>query len=112
MRAARTELNNCHDCGRPISFSARTCPNCGSLEPTGPYVHGRREQRRLRREERNDHTLFVNVVGCALGGAFYGAITASSTFSAMLFGFLYGCLGALIGVPVAFVINMTRHIGR
>jgi hypothetical protein len=72
MRVAQTELINCHDCGRPISFSARACPGCGSLEPAGPYVQSRREQRRLRREERNDHTLFVNVIGCAPGGAFYG----------------------------------------
>jgi hypothetical protein len=24
----------------------------------------------------------------------------------------YGCLGLLLGAPVAFVINMTRHLGR
>jgi hypothetical protein len=39
-------------------------------------------------------------------------MTAAGTFTAVVFGLLYGCLGALVGVPVAFVINMTRHLGR
>jgi hypothetical protein len=112
MRAARTELIKCHDCGKAISFSATMCPNCGSLEPGGAYVHSRREQRRLRGEARNDHTLLIAVLGCALAGALYGAVTASGIFTAILFGLLYGCLGALIGAPVAFVINMTRHVGK
>ena len=111
MHAVRTELVNCHDCGRPISFSASTCPNCGSLEPGGAYVHSKHELRRFRGEARNDHTLLVTVLGCGLGGALYGAVTASSIFTAILFGCLYGCLGALIGAPVAFVINMTRRVG-
>jgi hypothetical protein len=112
MPVPRTELINCHDCGRPISASATTCPNCGSLEPDGPYVHSGRELRRFRGEARNDHTLLFAVLGCGLGGALYGAVTASGIFTAILFGSLYGCLGALIGAPVAFVINMTRHLGR
>jgi hypothetical protein len=112
MRSARTELINCHDCGRPISFSATTCPSCGSLEPGGPYVHSGRERRRFRGEARNDHTLLIAVLGCALGGALFGAVTASGAFTAIMFGCFYGCVGALIGAPVAFVINMTRHIGR
>jgi hypothetical protein len=49
---------------------------------------------------------------CACRCAFYGAVTASGIFTAILFGLLYGCLGALIGAPVAFVINMTRHVGK
>jgi hypothetical protein len=112
MSTTATELINCHDCGRSISFSATRCPNCGSLEPGGPYVHSEREQRRFGGEARNDHTLLIAVVGCALGGALYGALTASGTFTAILFGLLSGCLGALIGTPVAFVINMTRHVRR
>jgi hypothetical protein len=112
MRAAQTELINCHDCGTAVSFSATACPNCGSLEPGGPYVHSRRERRRFRGEARNDHTLLIAVLACALGGAFYGAVTASDTFTAILFGLLYACLGALIGTPIGFVINMTRHVGR
>ena len=95
-----------------MSFSATTCPNCGSLEPGGPYVHNKRELRRFRGEARNDHTLLIAVLGCAIGGAFFGAVTASNTFTAIVFGLLYGCLGALIGTPVALVINMTRHVGR
>jgi hypothetical protein len=112
MRAARTELINCHDCGRTISFSATACPNCGSLAPGGPYIHNKREVRRFRGEARNDHTLLITVLGCAIGAAVYGVVTASGTFTAILFGLFYGCLGALIGAPVAFVINMTRHVGR
>jgi len=112
MHAARTELINCHDCGKAISFSATTCPNCSSLEPGGPYVHSRGERRRFRGEARNDHTLLIAVLGCALAGALYGAVTASGTFTAILFGLLYGCLGALLGAPVAFVINVTRRVGR
>lgn len=112
MRAALTELITCHDCGKPISCSATSCPNCGSLEPGGPYVHNRRERRRFRGEARNDHTLLIAVLGCALGGILWGAMTAAGTFTAVVFGLLYGCLGALVGVPVAFVINMTRHLGR
>jgi hypothetical protein len=112
MHAARTELINCHDCGRTVSFSAATCPNCGSLEPGGPHLHSKREQRRFRGEATNDHTLLIGVLACTIAGALYGAVTASGTFTAILFGLLYGCLGALIGAPVAFVINMTRHVGR
>jgi hypothetical protein len=112
MPSAQTELINCHDCGRAVSFSATTCPNCGSLEPGGPYIHSKREQRRFRGEARNDYTLLIAVLACALGGALFGAVTASGMFTAILFGLLYGCLGALIGAPIAFVINMTRHVGR
>ena len=112
MRAAQTELIKCQDCGRAVSFSATTCPNCGSSEPGGPYVHSKRELRRFRGEAHNDHTLLIAVLGCAIGGAFFGALTAAGTFTAILFGFLYACLGALIGAPVAFVINMTRHLGK
>jgi hypothetical protein len=113
MRAAKlTELIDCHDCGRPVSFSASKCPNCGSAEPQGPYVHSRRELRRHRGEERNDHTLMISVIACGLGGAFYGAMTASGTLSAILLGIAYGSLGVLIGAPVGFVINMTRYLNR
>ena len=111
MRTAQTEMTNCYDCREPVSFSAATCPHCGSLEPGGPYVHNRRELRRFRGEARNDRTLMISVIACGLGATLYGALTASGTLSAVVFGLLYGSLGALIGTPIPFVINMTRHIG-
>lgn len=113
MRPAKTtELISCHDCGEPVSFSAASCPSCGSTEPQGPYVHNRSERRRHRREERNDLTLMISVIACGLGGAFYGAVTASGTLSAILFGIAYGGLGVLIGTPIGFVVNMTRYLNR
>ena len=111
-RARAPELLSCHDCGAGVSFSAVSCPHCGSREPAGPYVHGRGELRRLRAEERNDRTLILAVAGCGLFGVFFGAMTASGTFGAVLSGMGYGTIGLLLGVPVGFVINVTRHIGR
>jgi hypothetical protein len=66
------ELINCYDCGKPVSFSAAACPQCGSIEPSGPYRHNRREIRRHRIEERNDRTLIVFMVVLGAVGAFYG----------------------------------------
>jgi hypothetical protein len=112
MPARSPELLTCHDCGKAVSFSAANCPHCGSREPTGPYVHSRRELRRHRLEARNDWTLAIAVVGCGLFGVFFGAMTASGTFTAIFAGAGYGAVGLLLGVPVGFVVNMTRHIGR
>ena len=39
-------------------------------------------------------------------------MTASGTFGAVLSGTGYGTIGLLLGVPVGFVINVTRHAGR
>lgn len=75
-------------------------------------MHSGRELRRHRIEERNDRTLMLAVVGCGLFGAIFGVMTASGTFGAALAGVSYGTVGVLIGAPVGFVINMTRHIGR
>src|SRR5215813_4287751 len=94
----KTELIRCHDCGSAISFSASSCTRCGSLEPRGPYVHSRREQRLHRIEERNDRNLVMAVLGCGALGALFGAITASSPFWAVVGGTAYGCLGILLGV--------------
>ena len=110
--AQRTELIDCHDCGKDVSFSALACPHCGSVEPQGPYVHSARELRRHRIEARNDRTLVVTVLSCAIGGLAYGLVIASSVVGKIVLGSGYGLLGIVIGVPVAFVINMTRHFGR
>jgi hypothetical protein len=45
----RPELTSCHDCGSGVSFSAMSCPHCGSTEPRGPYIHSRSALRRLAR---------------------------------------------------------------
>jgi hypothetical protein len=74
--------------------------------------HSRRERRQYRQEERNDHTMMLAVLGCSALGACYGAITATGALWKTLAGTGYGGLGLLLGVPVAFVINMTRHLGR
>jgi hypothetical protein len=108
----RPELTSCHDCGNRVSFSAASCPHCGSIEPRGPYVHSRLELRRLRAEERNDHTLMVMVLACGIGGVLYGIVMATSPLWKILLATGYGCLGVLIGVPIAFIVNMTRHLGR
>jgi hypothetical protein len=112
MPSREPELVTCQDCGEAVSFSAANCPHCGSTEPQGPYDHSRRERRRHRLEERNDHTMMMAVLGCSALGACYGAITASGPLWKILAGVGYGSLGLLLGVPVAFVINMTRHLGR
>lgn len=99
------ELAGCHDCGKQVSFSAAACPHCGSREPFGHYVPSRREQRRRRIEERNDQTLVAMTVLCTGIGFFFGAVTGG-----WLPAMGYGVVGAIIGVPGAFIINMTRHM--
>ncbi|MFT4116544.1 hypothetical protein [Bradyrhizobium sp.] len=111
-RARAPELIECHDCGQAVSFSAASCPNCGSREPAGPYAHSERELRRLRGEARNDRTLIVSVVGCGLLGAAFGGLTASGSIMTIVGAAFYGLIGVLLGAPVGFVINMTRHLGR
>lgn len=111
-RVRAPELVGCHDCGQGVAFSAVSCPHCGSREPAGPYVHSPRELRRLRVEGHNDRTLILSIAGCALLGAAFGALNASSGGMAVVGGVFYGLIGVLLGTPVGFVINMTRHIGR
>jgi hypothetical protein len=99
----------CHDCEKPVSFSAAVCPQCGSIEPRGPYRHNRRAIRRHRIEERNDRTLIVFMIALGAIGAFYGAKTGSSWVSEAVFTLLYGFVGVVAGVPIAFAINVTRN---
>ena len=112
MSERKTELIDCHDCAGPVSFRAPTCPHCGSPEPAGPHVFSREELRRHRVEYRNDINLLVTSLACAVAGALYGAIISSNVPGAILHGLFYGVLGLLVGVPVAFAINMTRGLLR
>ena len=95
-----------------MSFRAASCPHCGSPEPSGPYVFSRKEIRRHRIEYRNDINLVITSLACAAAGGFYGAIVSSSGLEAILHGLFYGLLGLLVGVPIAFAINVTRSLLR
>jgi hypothetical protein len=108
----RAELIDCHDCGRPVSFSAVSCPHCGSIEPSGSYVFDQKAFRRFRAEQRHDHTLLVTTLACTCAGALYGVLLSSSTIGAIVAGIGYGIVGLLIGVPIAFAINLTRGLLR
>jgi hypothetical protein len=104
------ELINCHHCGRSVSFTAASCPHCGSIEPAGPYRFNRKEARRYRIEDRNDRTLILITVGFGAVGAFYGVETSSSTHGALVAGLCYGFVGAAVGVPLAFAISITAQL--
>ena len=108
--STQRELIACHDCGGRVSFSAAQCPHCGSREPTGPYVFNSREKRLHRIEERNDRNLALATVGCTALGVFYGVMTSTGISAAVLAGCGYGLVGLILGVPIGFLINMTRHL--
>lgn len=110
MQPKKAELIKCHDCGGAVSFRAANCPHCGSVEPAGPYVFNRKEARRHRIEERNDRNLVVVTLSCGLIGAFYGSAGHVTTSGVILAAVGYGMLGVLIGVPLAFAINITRNL--
>jgi len=103
------ELIRCHDCNIPVSFSARSCPGCGSREPAGPYRFSAKEARLHRIEHRNDNTLVTVTIVSGVIGAVFGVLTSSGTFGAWFGGFGYGLLGVLVGPPLAFVANMVRR---
>src|ERR1700761_6756709 len=100
------QLTSCHDCGNAVALSAGKCPHCGSPEPGGPYVFTPREQKRHRLEARNDRSLAVITFGCGAAGLLYGLLTSSTLFGHVIFGCSYGLVGMIIGVPLAFVINI------
>ena len=110
MRPEKTELIRCHDCGGAVSFRAANCPHCGSLKPGGPYVFNRKEARRHRIEERNDRNLVIVSLCCGLVGALYGASGSATIFAATVAGLSYGLIGVVVGVPIAFAINITRRL--
>jgi hypothetical protein len=116
-KGPEVEIINCHDCRRPVSFSAAVCPHCGSREPAGTYQFSKRETRKFRIEDRNDNylvrtTLLLGVIGMLYGivvgqrseSSWYGVQSAIIVMSAVG----YGVLGVLIGVPIAATINMYR----
>ncbi|UVO33074.1 hypothetical protein KUF59_05450 [Bradyrhizobium arachidis] len=104
-RRTHRELIGCYDCGGNVSFSAVTCPHCGSPEPAGPYLQNPKERRLHGIEEKNDQTLIGMTVLCSGIGLFYGAVMVGT-----LGAFGYGLLGAVIGVPAGFIINVSRRL--
>lgn len=104
-RRAQRELINCYDCSGDVSFSAATCPHCGSREPFGPHVQSSKDRRMNRIEEKNDQSLLGTTVLCSGIGFFYGAVMIGA-FGA----FGYGLLGAIIGVPAGFIVNVSRRL--
>jgi hypothetical protein len=103
------KLIDCHDCGNPVSLSARWCPQCGSKDIAGPVRTGRRASGTIGTEAKNDRTLIMFMVALGAIGAFYGAKTGSSWVSKAAFTLLYGFVGVVSGVPIAFVVNVTRN---
>jgi hypothetical protein len=60
-------------------------------------------------EGKNDRTLVTCALTlCALGTC-YGYAGSTGAVSALLWVPLYGLLGLMIGVPLAFVINLMRR---
>ena len=111
------EVINCHDCKRPVSFSAAYCPHCGSREPAGTYQFSKKEAGKFRIEDKNDNylvrtTLLLGLIGMLYGivvgqrseSSWYGVKTTIIIASAVW----YGLIGVLVGVPVAATINMYR----
>ena len=111
------ELINCHDCKRPVSFSAAYCPHCGSKEPAGTYQFSKKEARKFRIEDKNDNYLVRTVLLLGLIGMLYGIVVGQKTESGwygvqttiiVMSAAWYGLIGVLVGVPVAATINMYR----
>ncbi|NEU95079.1 hypothetical protein FNJ47_04345 [Bradyrhizobium sp. UFLA 03-164] len=100
------ELIICHDCSGQVSFSAQSCPHCGSEEPAGPYQMSRREKRAFRREAHNDRNLIVGMSACSIAGAVTGWITAGGFFQSMVLPPLYAIIGASVGLGAALLVNV------
>jgi hypothetical protein len=109
-QAKRRELIGCHDCGEGVSFTAASCPHCGSTEPSGPVVLSRRAIRKLRAEETNDRRLLVITLFCCGLGILYGVVMGPGGSGSLWSGLAYGFVGAVIGVPAAFIINVSRSL--
>ena len=112
------ELINCHDCKRPVSFSAAYCPHCGSKEPAGTYQFNKKEARKSRIEEKNDNYLVRTVLLLGLIGMLYGIVVGQrsesnwygvqTTIIIVMSAAWYGLIGVFVSVPVAATINVYR----
>ena len=111
------EVIKCHDCKRPVSFSAACCPHCGSKEPAGPYQFSKKEARKFRIEDKNDNYLVRTVLLLGLIGTLYGTFVGQKNESSwygvqtaiiIMSAAWYGLIGVLVGVPVAATVNMYR----
>jgi hypothetical protein len=111
------EVIKCHDCKRPVSFSAAFCPHCRSKEPAGPYQFSKKEARKFRIEDKNDNYLVRTVLLLGLIGTLYGTFVGQKNESSwygvqtaiiIMSAAWYGLIGVLVGVPVAATVNMYR----
>jgi hypothetical protein len=111
------EVINCHDCKRPVSFSAAYCPHCGSKEPAGTYQFSKKEARKFRIEDKNDNYLVRTVLLLGLIGMLYGIVVGQKSESSwygvqtiiiVMSAAWYGLIGVFVGVPLAAAINMYR----
>jgi hypothetical protein len=59
-------------------------------------------------EGKNDRTLVMCALTLGAIGVCYGYAVSSGAISAMVWAPLYGLLGLMIGVPLAFAINLMR----
>ena len=100
---------NCHDCGKPVSLSARQCPQCGSKELAGPYKPSKSAARKNGIEQRNDRALAATSLSLGVLGACYGFATSASTLGAVFGTLTYGIAGVTVGVPIGFAINLLRN---
>src|SRR4051794_39653376 len=98
----------CHDCGNPVSPSARQCPHCGSKELAGPHEPKPKRRRIVGIEQRNDRNLAATSLALGVLGACYGYATSSSVLGAVLATLSYGFVGVTVGVPIGFAINFLR----
>jgi hypothetical protein len=103
------KLIDCHDCGSPVSLSARWCPQCGSKDIAGPVGPGRRASRTVSAEARNDRTLLWMIVTLGAIGALYGIEIESGWIRQAVGALLCGFIGVVAAVPIAFLVNITRN---
>jgi hypothetical protein len=112
MGKTARELIDCHDCGNAVSFSATTCPHCGSREPAGSYRMSAGERYLLNIERRNDRDGAIVAGTAGAIGALYGAASSASLLGAIGWAIVYGAAGLMVGIPVAFAVNITRRLVR
>jgi hypothetical protein len=102
------EVINCHDCRKPVSFSAAYCPHCGSREPSGLYQVNKKEVRGYRIEEKNDRTIITALVVSGVIGSLLGFLISPSGYNPMIAVAVLGFAAMFLGVSIAFGVNMIR----